>query len=149
MTCTPTKCTPLAKRLCLATLIGTIFGILCFTGFSQNPNFPAEMAKYQLWSASNPMMWEIIINRMTVGFVIGLMGFITVHPVFGFKLPVFLRGFMIGAFVSLTMSFGAMIENPEATQTFWIITLAGGIIGMITDLIVTKVAGQGKDLYEK
>ena len=91
----------------------------------------------------------LIANRTAIGFVVGLMGFLTVHPLFGFPLPSFFRGFMTGIFISLTLAIGAtMGGNSEPMITFWILTIAGGIIGMIIDIIVTKFIGQGSDLYE-
>lgn len=142
------NCT-LAKRLCIATLLGSIFGLLCFLGFTKNPNLDSSVQMYTIWSFSNPMMWDLIANRTAIGFVVGLMGFLTVHPLFGFPLPSFFRGFMTGIFISLTLAIGAtMGGNSEPMITFWILTIAGGIIGMIIDIIVTKFIGQGSDLYE-
>ena len=137
----------IALRLCGGTVLGALFGVLCFYGFINNPHLDPSVQVYTTWSLSNLMMWDLIANRTAIGFVIGLMGFITVHPLFGFKLPPCLRGFAIGSFISLTLAIGAaMGGNNEPVQTFWIITIAGGIIGLIIDVILTKTVGQGENL---
>jgi hypothetical protein len=48
------------------------------------------------------------------------------------------------------MALGALMgENVEAAiKGFWYVLIAGGIIGIIIDLIITKIAGQGKDLMD-
>ncbi len=138
----------LAMRLCTASFLGTLFGLLCFWGFTQNPNIDEAARIYTTWSFSNLMMWDIIANRTAIGFVIGLMGFITIHPLFGFRLPSFLRGFVIGSFISLTLAIGAAMGGSEPVKTFLILTITGGAIGMIIDMIVTTFIGEGSDLYE-
>lgn len=148
MSCTTTTCTPIAKRMCLATFLGLGFGILYFYGFSTQ-EFGSAIHPFQEWSAANDMMWYIILSQVVLGFVIGLMGFVTVHPLFGFRLPPFLRGLVIGAFVSLPMAFNTVMGNPNGDSMFWCVLIIGGIIGMITDIIVTLSAGQGNDLYTK
>jgi len=141
----------LTRRLLLGTLLGTLFGILCFAGFSANQNLPKEFAHWQVWSWSNLMMWSTIANRALLGSVVALAGFITVHPLLKFKIPVSARGLKTGAWVSLPMALGALMgENHEAAvSAFWIIMIAGAIIGMIIDLIITKFAGDGNKLYEE
>lgn len=138
----------LCKRLGIGALLGALAGLLCFYGFSSNPEIPAEMAQFQQWSWGNIMIWSTVTNRLAIGFAVGLAGFMTTHPLFGFKIPVFLRGIMIGILISLSMAFGAIIGSEE-TSVFWLILIAGAIIGMIIDLIVTKIAGQGKDLIKE
>jgi hypothetical protein len=144
------KCTPLSKRIALGTLLGTIFGLLCFVGFSSNLEMPAEFVKFQTWSWTNVFMWTTITNRLAIGFVVGIAGFITKHPTFNYPIPAFLRGIKVGALISLPFALGALMgPNPEmAKQGFWISLIAGMVIGMIIDLVVTKVAGEGKDLLD-
>ncbi len=136
------------KRCLISATMGTAFGILCFSGFSSNPNMPAEFMEAQKWSLSNPMMWSLIANRFAIGFTVGLAGFMTVHPLFGFKLPPLLRGIQIGIIISLSMALGALMgpDTELARQAFWITLLFGAIIGAIIDLTATKFAGQGDTL---
>ena len=97
-----------AIRLCGGTALGALFGILCFYGFASQPDMTPALKKLATWSTSNFLMWEMIVNRAMIGFLVGLAGFMTVHPLFGFKFPSVLRGFVMGIFGTLTMSFGVL-----------------------------------------
>jgi len=138
----------LAIRLCGGTVLGALFGALCFYGFGTQPNLTPELKVLTVWSTSNFMMWDIIVNRAVVGFTVGLAGFLTIHPLFGFKLPAFFRGFAMGISATLTLALGILINGatPEAVTAFWMTLIAGGIIGLIIDVILTKIAGEGSDL---
>jgi len=144
------KCTPLAKRMILSSLLGLGFGLLCFTGFSSNPNMPADFAQYQIWSLTNVMLWSTVISRLTLGFAIGLAGTVTKHPIFKFKFHPILRGTFIGLLFSLPMGVGALMgpDAEAAKAAFWIVLIAGGVIGLIIDLIATKLTGQGQSLLD-
>ena len=141
----------LTKRLILGMLLGLIFGLLCFVWFSSNPNMPTEMVSMQVWAWNNPMMWTVIINRIVLGLVVAIAGFITVSPFCNFKIPVFLRWAKIGVLISLLMATWVFIWNTSewAWATFWLIIWAGAVIGMIIDLIITKIAGEWNDLIIK
>lgn len=141
----------LAKRLVLGSVLGVMFGTLCFAGFSSNANIPEEMARWQVWSWNNAMMWGTIINRMLLGVVVALAGFITVSPICGVKIPTFFRGIKMGFLVSLPMAIGSLVNsNPEVAKGgFWIVLIAGTIIGMIIDLVITRLAGDGDELVNK
>ena len=140
----------LAKRILLGMLLGLIFGVICFAWFTKSPDLPPEMLSMQVWSWDNIMMWTIIANRFVLGFVVAIAWFITIHPFFRFKVPVVLRWAKFGALVSLLMAIWALMWNMEgAWITFWMIILFGAVIGAVIDLILTKVAGQGKDLIIK
>ena len=67
------------------------------------------MVAMQEWSWSNPMMWTIVINRLVLGFVVAIAGFITIHPCFKFKVPVVLRGAKFGVLISLLMATGVFL----------------------------------------
>ena len=136
------------KRILLGTGLGLLFGLLCFTGFSTNPDIPAELAQWQKWSWSNAMMWSIIINRMTLGIVVALTGTITRSLFFNFKISPIIRGAKMGMLISLPLALGALMGTDAdlAQKSFWIVFIAGGVIGMIIDLIITKLTGDGKEL---
>ncbi len=138
----------IAIRVCGGTVLGALFGVLCFYGFGSQPNLTPELKALTVWSTSNFMMWDIIVNRAIVGFTVGLAGFLTVHPLFGFRLHAFIRGFAMGIFATLTLAFGILINGatPESITAFWFTLIAGGIIGLIIDVILTKIAGEGSDL---
>jgi len=140
--------TKFKKRCLISGAMGLAFGLLCFMGFSSNPDMPVEFAKFQKWNLSNPMMWSLIANRFAIGFTVGLAGFMTVHPIFKFRLPTILRGLQIGIIISLSLALGSFMgPNADlAKQGFWVTLIFGGIIGMIIDLVATKFAGQGEEL---
>jgi uncharacterized membrane protein YuzA (DUF378 family) len=140
----------LFKRIAFGGMLGAIFGFLCFLGFVNNPNLTEEMLPYTVFTFSNPMLWQLIVNRFLIGVVVGIAGVITFHPWFNFKIPAFLRGFKMGIWVSLTLSIGVFFsDDPNNLSTFFMLTIAGGIIGLIIDLIVTKLFGEGEDLTKK
>ena len=131
------------KRAVVGIILGVLFGLLCFAGFSSNPDIPAEFAKYQVWSFSNLWIWSTVANRILLGLLVGLGGTVTAMPVLKFKIPVALRGAKLGLLASLPMALGALMgPNPEMAQkSFWIIFIFGAIIGLVIDLILTKLYG--------
>ena len=139
----------LTKRLALGAVLGAVFGVLCFSGFASNAEMPAEMAKWQVWSWSNTMMWSTIANRFVLGIMVAITGFITTCPIFGFKMYSWARGARVGFLISLPMAIGALMgEDAEmAKQGFWLVLIMGTIIGAVIDMIITKVAGDGEDLW--
>jgi len=62
-------------------------------------------------------MWTIITNRIVIGMIVGLAGAYIRHPIFGFPIPSYFRGFCLGVFVSVSLAAGAMM-TPE---TSWMI----------------------------
>lgn len=137
----------LTKRILTGIGLGTVAGLLCFWGFSSGAD-QMGMEQWAQWSWTNPMMWLVIANRFTIGFVVAIAGFITVHPFLNFRIPVWVRGAKFGVLVSLTMTIGVFMgPNPEGVWfVFWMMSVAGAVIGAIIDVIITKFAGQGEDL---
>jgi len=137
----------LTKRLIWGTILGLITGILGFVGFSINPYVPTELAMYQTWGITNIIMWIIISDRLVLGVMVAIAGFITKLPIFNLKLPTYLRGAKIGGLIALPMAVGSLlITAPTAQYSFWLILIVGIIVGSIIDLIITKIAGEGKEL---
>lgn len=89
-------------------------------------------------------MWTIVTNRFAIGLIVGFAGAYTTHPVFGFRLPPYLRGFCLGVFISLSLAAGAMITPTTTWTIFWATLIAGGIYGSVIDMIATKFGGEGK-----
>ena len=140
----------LIKRLVFGSIFGIIFGFMCFYGFVSSTGMPENLAKWQVWSWGNLMMWSTVANRMVLGVMVGIAGFITTFPFWNAKIPVWIRGLKIGALISLPMALGSLMgENTVvAIKGFWIIMIVGGLIGVIIDLIITKIAGEGKELID-
>jgi hypothetical protein len=85
---------------------------------------------------------------MLIGLVVGLAGAYVVHPVLGFPLPWFFRGFLLGVFTSLPLAAGAMITPSTTWMIFWATLITGGVYGLIIDFFATKFGGEGKSLLE-
>ena len=127
-----------AIRLCGGTLLGAGFGALCFYGFGQQPDLTPEMQAFTQWSWSNFMMWNMIANRALLGFLVGLAGFMTIHPLFKFTLPCYLRGFVMGVFASLTLSLGILIGyvfKSQETSSLGAISV-GSLLFLLSDMII-------------
>jgi len=139
------------KRIVLGAGLGFLFGILCFAGFSSKPDIPAEMAKWQDWNLSNPWLWGTLTSRVLLGFVVGLAGVVAKCPLTGRRIPAWLRGLKIGVLVSLPTALGALTNSNHdmAIGGFWIVLVAGGFIGLIVDLFLTRLVGEGKILCEE
>ena len=78
-------------------------------------------------------------------------GVMTSCPVFNKKISAWFRGMKIGFLISLPMALGTFLVNGNAeviNQSFWYIIISGGVIGMIIDLIITKLTGEGKELFQ-
>ncbi len=134
---------PIVKRIAIAKFLGLGAGLLCIS-------FAAKEMP-EIWDFKNPLFWTIVINRIVLGIVVGLAGFMTIHPIFKFKCFSFLRGAVFGALISLDMAFGGLIDNPnpeKAMTIFWATIIAGAVYGLIIDIIATKFGGEGKELLK-
>lgn len=131
----------LQKRFFIAVPLGIVFGFLCaWFASSSNPG---------LWWT--PLMWTLVTDRFLIGLVVGLAGVYTRHPIFGFRCPPALRGFVLGALVSLPIATGGMMSTvPDMGpwEIFWASIIAGAVYGLIIDLVATKFAGQGPELLK-
>jgi len=138
----------LLKRMVFGSGLGLVAGLLCFAGFSSQPNIPTEYAQYQVWSWSNVWLWRTLLNRLVLGSMVAIAGFITVHPLLGFKISAWMRGAKIGFLISLPMAVSSLMNsNPEMAKSgFWMVLIAGTIIGLIIDVIITKFSGEGEEL---
>ena len=135
----------LTKRLLISSMLGLLFGFLCFFGFTKSPEAPIALT---VWSYSNPMLWMVILNRFMIGAFVGISGFITLHPMFKFRACPVLRGAKVGIMISLLLAMGVFL-SPESEGTwkaFWSILGAGALFGAVIDVIATKYAGEGESL---
>jgi len=110
------------KRLIIATLLGLVFGFVCFGMASSGPDeIPTLLAI------------NIILGRTLIGFGIGISRFSFKHWS--------LHGIIMGLVFSLPAGFGAMLgpENPEFNHTtMFVATVVMGVIyGFLIELITT------------
>lgn len=128
------------KRIATAVGLGIVAGLLCAWGASTH-GVPGAL------NVHSAMFWGTVVNRTVLGFLVGIVGVINVHPLFQSVHMRYLRGIGIGTFISLTMAIGTLMQ-PNMWSTFWLILLAGAIIGLIIDTVVTKAFGDGNHLLD-
>ena len=132
----------LTTRIAVGKLLGLVVGLI---GFIFLPCFLAE--------ASPLLRWGILFWYITLGFVVGISGVLTFHPVIKLPLPWWFRGALIGGWMNFVVVFFAyepmlamMVavfgENGALNSPFWF-ALEGALIGLLIDLVATKTAGDG------
>jgi len=134
---------PLVKRKLICVVLGIVFGFLCFY-LAEGGNGPEE----SLWCT--PVMWGILFNRLLLGVMVFLAGFITFHKTFKFRLYPWLRGLIVGAFVSVDLAIWYLmmpdIDSSQKWAIFGMTIVAGAVYGLIIDVVATKLSAEGKDL---
>jgi len=109
------------KRLIIATLLGVVFGFVCYGMASSNGSIPVMLAV------------NIILGRTLIGFGIGISRFALRHWA--------IHGLVMGFIFSLPAAFGAMLapENPDFSHTMMFIStiVMGMIYGLLIELITT------------
>jgi len=112
------------KRLLISTIMGVVFGFVCF-GFASSG--PKEVSVF--------LALNIILSRTLIGVAIGINRFKFAHWA--------LHGMLMGFVFSLPMAFGAMLapENPDYNhQMIFISSLVMGVIyGFLIELITSVV----------
>ncbi len=110
------------KRLTIATILGVVFGFVCFAMASSGQN---EIKQF--------LALNIILGRTLIGFGIGISRFSLKHWS--------LHGIIMGLIFSMPPAFGTMLgpENPEFSHTMlFVSTIVMGIIyGFLIELITT------------
>ncbi len=127
---------PRQKRFLIALPLGIVAGLVC--------TFLASSSTPDIWGTA--LMWTIIANRFVIGLVVGFAGAYTRHPVFNFPIPSYFRGFCLGVFVSLSLAAGVMMDPTGTWMIFWATLVAGGVYGLIIDMLATKFGGEGKSI---
>lgn len=112
-----------AKRLIIATLMGAVSGIICFLLASSGHN-----------ALSEEFIFNIILSRTLIGFVIGISGI---------KLGWFLHGLLLGFIVGLPMAVTSTFSNLETSFTpqmmFFTNLLIGGFYGILIEFVTSVI----------
>ena len=110
------------KRLIITTILGVVFGIVCFGMASSGQN-----------EISQILAINIILGRALIGFGIGISRFSFKHWA--------LHGIIMGLIFSLPAAFGAMLgpENPEFNHTMMFVStiVMGMIYGFLIEFITS------------
>ena len=104
------------KRVMIATLCGLLFGVICTSLASTNPE--SEVS----WQ----IQMTILFSRTLMGFTIGISAF---------KMRWWLHGIVIGFVTSIPMAIPVMDRTDIFIGTF----VMGMIFGLLTELITTKL----------
>lgn len=110
------------KRIIIATILGVVFGFVCFGFASGGGALPSAVAV------------QIVLSRTLIGFTIGI-SLLNTHWT--------LHGFLIGFLYSLPLAFSGLMapETPEFSKTaIFVSTVAMGIIyGFLIELLTSVV----------
>jgi hypothetical protein len=110
------------KRLIIATILGVIFGFVCYSLASSGQN-----------EISPNLAMNIILGRTLIGFGIGISRFSFKHWA--------LHGIIMGLIFSLPAAFGAMLgpENQEFSPSMLFVStiVMGMIYGFLIELITS------------
>lgn len=109
------------KRIVIATLLGMVFGLVCY---------------YMAKSGGDPipasLRYQIIFSRTLIGFAIGISSLNMKHWA--------LHGLVMGLIFSLPLAFSSMMgasEEFSTTMMFSMTFIMGGIYGIIIELVTT------------
>ncbi len=110
------------KRLIIATLLGLLFGFVCY-----------GLASSGTYEVSGMLAVSIIFGRTLIGVAIGISRFQMKHWA--------LHGIVLGFLFSLPAGFGAISgpENPEFTHTamFFATIISGMVYGFLIEFITS------------
>ncbi len=130
----------IVKRMAISLFLGVLFWLLC-------AYLASSWAGENYWGGA--IMWNIIFNRILIGFVIAILGLITIHPLFWFRMYPFLRWAVAWAIISIDISFWAFIMQMQNASSIAIMTIiAWAIYGMIIDIVATKCAWEGEEAFK-
>jgi hypothetical protein len=99
-------------RVLVTTILGFVFGIVCWLLASSGGPMPAAMA------------WSIILSRTLLGFVIGISAL---------KINYLVHGILLGFIVSIPMAFGSLAV--KGFKIFLGTLIMGIIYGFLIELI--------------
>lgn len=105
------------KRVLVSTVCGIVFGLICMTMASTNPNAAEPI--------SAVIKWSIIISRTMLGFMIGISAL---------RMKWWLHGIVLGALASIPMAVPLLDRMDIAVGS----VVMGIIYGFFTELITTK-----------
>lgn len=109
----------LNSRQRTAVLTGAALGVICIIGAGLRFGYEGNLA----------LIFALWYNRVLMGFLIGLSG---EFKITGGKSDQYLRGIILGMIVSAAYFF-------TSGMTDWISFLAGGVYGLIIEVVIERV----------
>ena len=110
----------ITKRLIISTVMGLIFGLVCYSFASSGPNtLPASLA------------FSVILSITLIGFAIGISNLKFSHWAF--------HGIIMGLIFSMPMGFSAMSCSSEVTYTPGMMLISTIVLGMISGFLIELV----------
>lgn len=107
-----------AKRVLIATACGFIFGLVCMTLASTNPNAAEPL--------TNETKWLIVLSRTLMGFMIGISAL---------RMSWWLHGIVLGLISSIPMAIPVMDRLSIAIGTVVMGIIYGFLIELITSVL--------------
>ncbi len=130
------------KRLLVGMLLGAIVGLIAAYAAATH----GIAGAFDFWDAT---FWSIMFNRMSLGVVVAMFGVFTVHPLCtSLKIGPVLRGLDGGSWISLLLATSLLASGAVGWGLFWVVLIVGALVGVVIDLILTKLYGQGKQLLD-
>lgn len=131
--------TPTLRRVAMAKMLGLLIGIA------------AAWSLLTMSSISMSVALGVAGWFLTMGALIGVIGYMTHIPQFNFPLPVWARGGWIGLWMGLILvllahaplaaAFAEITWLPEFLRSPWWFLVDAVLAGMLIDVVVTKVTG--------
>ena len=135
-----------AQRIALSKIFGLIIGTIGYVALAQiAPTLPSLTH------------WGVLLWYLTFGTLIGCFGSMKTFQYtknFSITLPTWIRGGLMGGWLNFVVSFFAyesmqhVLNNLGITYSpMLLFTLEGIVLGILLDLFLTKLTGEGKDLF--
>lgn len=122
--------------------IGLLIGLMAFIS-----------VPYFLSDVPNSFRWAVLLWYPTLGAMVGVFGIYSSHPVLSFKLPWWVRGALIGAWMNFLLTLfmlnemsamvAAVMGEYSRYASPYFMVLEGALVGLLIDYILTRVFGDG------
>ncbi|MEL7117522.1 MAG: hypothetical protein AAGP08_18390 [Pseudomonadota bacterium] len=132
--------TPVLTRIAVGKALGVLFGGLIAWMLART----GSVAPHIIWGS---VAWSL-----TMGALIGVIGYYNHIPLIERPLPAWLRGAWIGLWMGLVfvlLSFAALKEAvaaytwlPVVLRTPWVLLIDAAAMGAVIDIFATRVAGR-------
>lgn len=131
----------IVMRVVMAKTVGLVFGIAGFIAV------PFLLPEVSVLTRIGILLWY-----PTLGALIGLVGVFDLHPVLMFRMPWWVRGPMVGAWMNFVLVFFAFdtlrLFLDEMTLNYlspFVFVVEGGLVGAVIGYVATASGGEGPE----